>query len=375
MITFFSNYINDHQIPFCEAMYKLTNGEFRFVATTGMSEERKKLGYVDKSDQYPFVIKSFEGDNYQKALQLGKDSEVVIMGEAPEEFIRDRLAQNKLTFRYNERFFKEGKWRILDPRVLKACYQMHMRYRKKNLHMLCASAYTTPDCNFIRSYPNKTYKWGYFPMVKRYEDIQTVMRSKKANTLLWVARLIPLKHPEYPILVAKKLKEEGYDFTLNIIGIGPMESKLRAMIEKYGLQQHVFLLGAMPAASVRQYMEESEIFLFTSNRKEGWGAVMNESMNSGCAVVASGEIGSVPYLIENGKNGWIYKKGKFKDLYRKTKWLLDNPDKRYEMGVEAYKTLMEMWNAETAAERLLALIENVKQGTGTEFLDGPCSKG
>ena len=102
---------------------------------------------------------------------------------------------------------------------------------------------------------------------------------------------------------------------------------------------------------------------------------MNESMNSGCAVVASGEIGSVPYLIENGKNGWIYKKGKFKDLYRKTKWLLDNPDKRYEMGVEAYKTLTETWNAETAAERLLALIENVKQGTGTEFLDGPCSKG
>lgn len=375
MITFFSNYINDHQIPFCEAMYKLTNGEFRFVANTRMSEERKKLGYVDKSDQFPFVIKSFEGDNYQKALQLGRESDVVIMGEAPEEFIRERLEENKLTFRYNERFFKEGKWRILDPRVFKMCYKMHIRYRKKNLHMLCASAYTAPDCRFIRTYPKKTYKWGYFPEVKRYGDIRTVMNSKKKNTLLWVARLIPLKHPEYPILVAKKLKDEGYDFVMNMIGIGPMEAKLRAMIEKYGLREQVFLLGAMPASDVRKYMEESEIFLFTSNRREGWGAVLNESMNSGCAVVTNSAIGSVPYLLENGKNGWIYKNGSVKDLYNKTKRLLDDPEKRTAMGMEAYRTLTETWNAETAAERLLQLIENIKQGKTTEFIGGPCSKG
>ena len=94
MITFFSNYINDHQIPFCEAMYKLTNGEFRFVATTNMSEERKKLGYLDKSEQFSFVIKSFEGENYQIALELGYSSDVVIMGEAPDVFIQKRLAEN-----------------------------------------------------------------------------------------------------------------------------------------------------------------------------------------------------------------------------------------------------------------------------------------
>ena len=374
MITFFSNYINDHQIPFCEAMYALTNGEFRFVATTEMSEERKRLGYIDKSDQYPFVIKSFEGENYAAALELGYESDVVIMGESPDVFIEKRLEENKLTFRYSERFFKQGRWRILDPRVAYSCYKGHTRYRKKNVHMLCASAYTAPDCNFIFAYPQKAYKWGYFPVVKHYEDIQDVLKNKKKNTILWVARLIPLKHPEYPILVAKKLKEAGYDFTLKIIGIGPAEEKMRKMIEKYHLEDRVFLLGAMSAECVRAHMEESEIFLFTSNRKEGWGAVMNESMNSACAVVANGIIGSVPYLIASGENGLIYR-NKLKDLYCKTKWLLDNPDKRQEMGKKAYQTLVDTWNAMQAAERLLELIGDIQAGRKSRFENGPCSKG
>lgn len=374
MITFFSNYINDHQIPFCEAMYKLTNGEFRFVATTNMSEERKKLGYLDKSEQFSFVIKSFEGENYQIALELGYSSDVVIMGEAPDVFIQKRLAENKLTFRYNERFFKEGKWRILDPRIFFGCYKAHTRYRKKNLHMLCASAYTAPDCKFIFAYPNKTYKWGYFPIVKKYENIENVISTKHTHSILWVARLIPLKHPEYPILVAKKLKEAGYDFILKIIGIGPMEEKMRDMIRKYHLEEQVFLLGAMSAEQVRLHMEQSEIFLFTSNRKEGWGAVMNESMNSACAVVANGAIGSVPYLIQSGKNGLIYKNS-LSDLYKKTKWLLDNPNRCQEMGKRAYQTLTETWNAEQATKRLLQLIDDIKKGRTTRFETGPCSKG
>jgi glycosyltransferase involved in cell wall biosynthesis len=45
------------------------------------------------------------------------------------------------------------------------------------------------------------------------------------------------------------------------------------------------------------------VFIFTSDRNEGWGAVLNEAMGSGCAVVAADLIGSVPYLIEHKKMG------------------------------------------------------------------------
>ena len=100
-------------------------------------------------------------------------------------------------------------------------------------------------------------------------------------------------------------------------------------------------------------MEESEIFLFTSDRNEGWGAVLNESMNSACAVVANCAIGSVPFLLNNGDNGYIYKDGDVDDLYNKVKSLLDNADERKCIAKNAYATMVDEWNAENAAQSAL----------------------
>ena len=374
-LTFFSNFLLHHQTPFCEAMVRLLGDNFKFVATERIPQERLDMGYRDLSNSADYAVNSYENEeSYQKALKLGENSDVVIIGSAPDVFIKERLNQNKLTFRYYERFFKEGRWRILDPRVFRAHYKQDFRYRKKNLYMLCASAYTAPDCRFIFSYPNKTFKWGYFPPVKKYGDIEEILKLKRPASILWTARFIKLKHPEAPLYVAKRLKDEGYNFTLNIIGSGELEQKIKGNIAKNGLDDCVKLLGTMSPEKVREHMERSEIFLFTSDKNEGWGAVLNESMNSACAVVASRAIGSVPYLIKNGENGLIYKDGNLKDLYNKVKFLLGNKKEREKIGVNAYKTLTDTWNADVAAERLIKLIETIKEDKDTPFKDGPCSR-
>ena len=135
------------------------------------------------------------------------------------------------------------------------------------------------------------------------------------------------------------------------------------------------MLDAMPPEEIRTYMEKAGIYLFTSDFKEGWGAVLNESMNSGCAVVASHAIGAVPYLLKNGKNGYIYKNGDSDALFNKVKYLLDNPDRQKELGLQAYHTIVELWNPETAAERFILFSQNIlKKGRCDLFNDGPCSK-
>lgn len=42
-VAFFSNYLNHHQLPFCLAMDRTTNGQFTFVATKPIA--RRALGY------------------------------------------------------------------------------------------------------------------------------------------------------------------------------------------------------------------------------------------------------------------------------------------------------------------------------------------
>ena len=120
--------------------------------------------------------------------------------------------------------------------------------------------------------------------------------------------------------------------------------------------------GNMTPDEVRNHMERAAIFLFTSDYREGWGAVLNESMNSGCAVVASHAIGSVPFLLKDGNNGLIYRNGNTEELYHHVKYLLEHADECARMGMEAYQTISQQWNAEEAADRVLMLAEELQTG-------------
>ena len=241
--------------------------------------------------------------------------------------------------------------------------------------MLCASAYTASDFAKSLTFINKAFKWGYFPETRRYDDIGGLIEAKKPGSLLWAGRFLDWKHPEAPVEIARRLKNDGYSFTLDLIGSGVFEDKIKQMIVDYDLSDCVRMLGSMTPGEVRDHMEKSEIFLFTSDRHEGWGAVLNESMNSCCAVVASHAIGSVPFLVKDKENGFIYKDGNIDDLYEKVKYLLDNPPARHEMSKKAYLTIADEWNAENAAKKFIELAKNILNGDSCPVSeDGICSK-
>ena len=147
---------------------------------------------------------------------------------------------------------------------------------------------------------------------------------------------------------------------------------------KYTIQFHFKECDQIKNSNFYIYLpihsKHCEIFLFTSDRNEGWGAVLNESMNSGCAVVSSHAIGSTPFLLEDSKNGLIYKNGDIADLYNKVKYLLDNPEKRRLLGKNAYDSILTLWNPRVAAERFLVIAKQVLEAKATDvFFEGPCS--
>ena len=162
---------------------------------------------------------------------------------------------------------------------------------------------------------------------------------------------------------------------MSIIGSGEMELSLHQMIEQKGLSDRVKMLGTMPSDDVRKYMEKTDVFLFTSDFNEGWGAVLNEAMNSGCAVVASHAAGAVPFLIRNGENGFIYENGNERSLYLKVRELLEDSNKRVQFGKAAYQTIVNGWNAEDAARRIVNLVKKIEtHGEYDLYQYGPCSR-
>ncbi len=355
-------------------MNKTDGVEYRFIETEEMDLERKNMGWGEKN--YPdYVIKSYETEEkYDESIKVINEVDVVIFGSAPYKMIKNRLKAGKLVFRYSERLYKKGfKFYEQPLRFLKYFY---LWGRFRNTYLLCSSAYAYADYLKTFNFKNRAYNWGYFPEVKRYSDIKSLIKGKEKNSLLWTARLIEWKHPEAPLYVAERLKKDGYDFKLRLIGNGEKETEMETLIKEKGLSDSVELLGAMAPEKVREYMEKSEIFMFTSDFNEGWGAVLNESMNSGCAVVASHAIGSVPLLIKDNENGLIYRNGDSEDLYKKVKFLLDNPEIRENLGEKAYFALAKTWNAEVAAKRIVTLIKDIMNGNKNPhgFEEGPCAK-
>lgn len=347
---FISNYLNHHQIPFCNAMHELLSGDFVFIQTEPMEQERVRMGWQERTD-IPYLRKYYEEP--ENCRELIDSARVVFFGGSDEEsYIEARLQAGKPVIRYSERLYKTGQWKAVSPRGLKKKYHDHTCYRKQPVFLCCAGAYVPSDFHLVGAYPGKMLKWGYFPEKKEY-DTDRLMEAKQPGRILWAARFLDWKHPELPIKTAAYLRERGYSFHLDMVGGGEMGKQVSALVEELKLKDVVTLHGYCPPEQVRSMMEGADIYLTTSDRQEGWGAVVNEAMNSGCAVVGSSMMGAVPYLIRHGENGMIYRDGSKEALFRMTEQLLRDRELCRRLGRSAIRTITREWNAETAAERLL----------------------
>ena len=378
-VTFYSNFLTHHQVPFCLEMQKRLGDDFKFVSTMKIFQWRLDLGFKDLDQEYDFVVRAYENkESYEEAKKLALESDVVIIGSTTDELIEERLKQDKLTFRYRSRIFLfiDGFFKtIFNKEKLNLLYTRHIKYKKnKNLYLLCANAYGPNDFNALGLYKNKIYKWGYFLETNKY-DIEKLIDDKEKNDkieIIWVARFIKWKHPEVVIKLAKNLKRQNYNFEIKMLGTGKLEEKIKAQIKKENLSDVVTVVGQVPSEQVKDYMEKANIFIGTSASAEGWGAVINESMNAGCAVIANRRMGSVPYLIKDKENGLMY--NNYKELEENVKLVIDNKELRRKLSTNAYTYITEKWTSSIAAENLIELFNSIINGEELKVKDGPASK-
>jgi glycosyltransferase involved in cell wall biosynthesis len=186
--------------------------------------------------------------------------------------------------------------------------------------------------------------------------------------------------------MAERLKQKGFHFQLNMYGVGKCLADAKRLAKKLNVTDCVAFRGNVANDKLMLEMRRQDIALFTSDRNEGWGAVANESLSNGCVLVAGDTIGSTPYLIQDGINGFSFygpsvKSGfihpdlfALNDLCEKVQFLLNNPEKMQQMQQNAIGLMRNVWSPSVAANRLLSLITNLKENKPTPFEDGPCSK-
>ncbi len=374
-----SNYISHHQLPFSDAMFELCM-EYSFVQTMPMEQKRIDMGWAVDPTTIPYVIESYkEPDKARRAID---EADLLIVGWIEDEtIVSGRLRSGKPVFRISERIYREGQWRFISPKGLARKYREHISLKKYPVYLLCNGAYVASDYKLIGAYPHRKYRFGYFPPFRKVENvselqgkkaklhtlniehpeelpIQGLVLTKEEINIVWAGRFIELKNPGFMIRLADDLNRRGIRFHIHMIGSGELEEELKAEAEYRLIDHYITFHGMLSPEATRDVMEKCHIHIFTSNYLEGWGAVVNEAMNAGCAVIANVEVGCAPYLIKNGSNGLTYQ-ASYEDMLDKVMLLVNYPGKIADLGINAYRTIADEWNGEVAAKRVIEAYEKI----------------
>ena len=377
-LTCVTNLVQHHQLPVADEFYRLLGDDFHYIATEPLPDWLIKGGY-DPSLDRPYIIRSYQSDEEMgKARTLIDESDVVIHGAAPIGWSLKRKEADRVTFHYSERWIKKMDIHSFSPRKLQVIYKNYYRFRKRRTYMLCASAFTAHDVHLYGCFPNKCFKWGYFTKVDENFEVEAPKQgasTSEITPLMWCARFLKLKHPELPVQLAARLKAKGYRFTIDMFGSGEELDNTKNLISKLGVEDCVRLCGNRPNDEILQEMRKHKIFLFTSDRNEGWGAVLNEAMSNGCAPVASDSIGSVPYLIKNDYNGLQFKSCDILSLDDAVCSLLDDSERLQAMRKKALRTMQMEWNPKIAAKNFIELAQSALDDSLITYkrTEGPAS--
>lgn len=379
IITFFSNYYNHHQAALCEALSKLEGVEFYFIETEPMESFRQNMGWT--VEDFPdFVIKAHANEeSRQMALHLSDISDVVMIGSAPEWYVEKRIAENKLTLRYTERPMKEGVIKMFIPRLAKKFYKLHFKNRKKDIFVLGASAYAAWDYSILKSYPGKCLKFGYFPEGEKlsYEELSEIKdesRTDNIPTILWMGRFLKLKRADLLIRALGEISKKNIPFRLKLIGNGEEENNLKALASSLLPQGSYSFEDFVKPKEARKKMQQSDIYVMTSNKLEGWGSVIYEALSEGCAVVASHACGCTPWLVKDKETGFVFKSGDYHSLAKKLEILLRDEEGRKDCGRNAYMNMQKNWNPQIAAKRIKEFTQSYLDGKTKLFDEGPLSR-
>jgi len=353
---------------------ELGASNFRIVFQHPVSQSRVEMGWQDKYDQN-YVIRYWASEqSRQQTSRWINDADVVIQGRFPTRFLRSRIRAGKLTFAYQERYWKRkfSYWRVLLrlPRLIRDYWSVNY----DNYHLLAAGAYTAHDLNRIGLFTNRSWKFGYF--INPHPAPPLRPPEATSLSILWCARICAIKQPERVLEIATGLKQRQIDFHITMVGDGELKSDIKDAIEQRGLAECITLTGWKSAQQVKQMMLNADVFLMTSHQREGWGVVVNEAISCGCMVVVNRQIGSAPWLIKHGETGFLYDDNELEtvlnEITSKTRQQL------LAMGSAGYRHITKTWSCQASARRFIALATALNQGNRshaeTLFDHGPCSK-
>ncbi|MCA0893641.1 glycosyltransferase [Microbulbifer agarilyticus] len=125
----------------------------------------------------------------------------------------------------------------------------------------------------------------------------------------FLGRLVEKKGVDILINAMAKLSQHQSNIKLEIMGDGPLEQSLKALVQNHGMTENVSFGGALAHDNVSSWYEKIDYFVFpgkvdSNGDMDGIPVVLMEAMMRGVPVIAT-SVSGIPELVVDGITGTL----------------------------------------------------------------------
>lgn len=196
--------------------------------------------------------------------------------------------------------------------------------------------------NSIKNSIESFYKMeSNVPLINNGVDLEKYPLSIRGNNniieLIHIGRFSPQKNHEVLIDAFNFVVKERKNIRLTLVGDGELRESIEAKVKALGIGNYIKFLGIRE--DIPDLLAASDIFVMSSDW-EGLPLTVLEAMSTGMPIIST-NVGGVPDICENGKNGFLVDSQNPKQLYEAIIRIADDQKLRYDMGQKSYQLSKE----------------------------------
>ncbi|WP_346293303.1 glycosyltransferase [Sphaerothrix gracilis] len=239
-------------------------------------------------------------------------------------------------------FFEPYRWR-LDQKIKQALFVNCISHFCRSQAMLFAPVETWDKMHIIHCGVDLSL---FEPTASSTDKVE----------LLYVGRLAAMKG--FPILLKSlvELKNTYANLHLTVVGDGEDRASLEDQVKQLGLQKIVEFVGYQSQSSVREYLKQTDIFVLPSFA-EGVPVVLMEAMATQIPVIAT-RIAGISELVDDGYSGYLVPPGNTASLREKIEVLLQDADRRQEMGRRGRQKIEAEFSISSEAKKFKQVMDS-----------------
>ena len=181
--------------------------------------------------------------------------------------------------------------------------------------------------------------------------------SEQTTVLLFVGRFMHEKGILDLVEACRLLKEVNTDFKLFCLGDGPLVAEVNRLINQYGLEKNISLLGHIHESETRGYYANCDILILPTYHQEGFPMAVFQAVGAGKSVITTKIRAAADYFTEYEHCLWVEKKNP-QQLYQQMSLLVNDKALQDKMGRNNL-VLAEKFTAEKIVAKLMEYFNKI----------------